>query len=156
MIKILRHEERYMYYFRKAQTSKLKKLFIVLQLICGRRYGIEIGIDAKIGTGFHMVHPCNITVSGLAVVGDNCIMLKGSTIGVVNGDWEHWGAPIIGNCVYIGLNSTVIGKIRIGDDVLIAPNTLVNQDVPSHSVVIGNPMQVHHKEQATRYYINDK
>ena len=43
--------------------------------------------------------------------------------------------------------------IQIGNDVLIAPNTLVNRDVPDHSVVIGNPMQIHHKENATQYYI---
>ena len=46
-------------------------------------------------------------------------------------------------------NSTVVGNITIGNDVLIAPNTFVNFDVPDHSIVIGNPASIHHKENAT-------
>ena len=63
------------------------------------------------------------------------------------------GAPIIGNRVFLGINSTVVGKITIGDDVLIAPNSYVNCDVPSHSVVIGNPCKIIHKDNATDGYV---
>ena len=55
---------------------------------------------------------------------------------------------------FVGIYATVVGNIRIGDDVLIAPNSYVNVDVPQHSVVIGNPAVVHHKENATEGYIN--
>lgn len=41
------------------------------------------------------------------------------------------GAPGIGNEVWIGINAAIVGKITIGDDVLIAPNSYVNCDVPS-------------------------
>lgn len=58
------------------------------------------------------------------------------------------GSPHIGNNVYIGINATVVGNVHIGSDVLIAPNSYVNFDVPDHSVVIGNPAVVHHKENA--------
>lgn len=44
----------------------------------------------------------------------------------------------IGNRVWIGINAAIVGGITIGDDVLIAPNSFVNQDIPSHSVVFGN------------------
>ena len=63
------------------------------------------------------------------------------------------GSPVIGNCVFIGINATVVGNIRIGNDVLIAPNSFVNIDVPDHSVVIGNPAVVHSKENATGNYV---
>ena len=46
--------------------------------------------------------------------------------------------PTIGNDVWIGVNATIVGKVSIGDDVLIAPNAFVNCDIPSHSVVFGN------------------
>ena len=49
----------------------------------------------------------------------------------------------------IRTNSTVVGKIKIGNDVLIAPNTFVNFDVPDHSIVIGNPARVIHRDNAT-------
>lgn len=55
----------------------------------------------------------------------------------------------------IGINSTIVGNIHIGKDVLIAPNTYVNFDVPDHSIVIGNPASIHYKEGATEKYIGE-
>ena len=81
-------------------------------------------------------------------------MMKGSTIGLSEG--KHKGAPTIGDCVYIGINAVVIGKITIGNDVMIAPNTMVNCDVPDHSIVIGNPCKIIHRENATAEYLNYK
>ena len=66
------------------------------------------------------------------------------------------GAPIIGNEVWIGVNSTIVGKIKIGDDVLIAPNSYINCDIPSHSIVIGNPCKVYNKNDSTEGYINNR
>ena len=66
------------------------------------------------------------------------------------------GAPTIGDKVYIGINSTIIGKVNIGNDVLIAPNTFVNCDVPSHSIVLGNPCKIIHRDNATEDFINFK
>ena len=63
------------------------------------------------------------------------------------------GSPTIGNCVYIGVNATLVGNIHIGNDVLIAPNSYINFNVPDHSVVIGNPGIIHHKENATEKYV---
>jgi serine O-acetyltransferase len=64
--------------------------------------------------------------------------------------------PTIGNSVWIGVNATFVGKITIGDDVLIALNTFVNCDDPSHSIVYGNPCVIKHRENATEEYINRK
>lgn len=98
-----------------------------------------------------MIHPYNITISPFAIIGKNVNILKGATIGISQGKYS--GAPVIGDSVYVGLNATVIGGIKVGDDVLIAPNTLVNCDIPSHSIVIGNPCKIIHKENATEQYI---
>lgn len=64
------------------------------------------------------------------------------------------GTPVIGNEVWIGINAAIVGKVTIGDDVLIAPNSYVNCDVPSHSIVFGNPCIIKHRENATEGYIN--
>lgn len=62
--------------------------------------------------------------------------------------------PVIGNNVYLGINSTIVGNISIGNDVLIAPNTFINFDVPDQSVVLGNPGMVHPRNEATVGYVN--
>ena len=48
-----------------------------------------------------------------------------------------------------------MGKVIIGDDVMIAPNSFVNVDVPSHSVVFGNPCVIKHRDWATEGYVNN-
>ena len=58
--------------------------------------------------------------------------------------------------MWIGTNAVIVGKITIGDDVMIAPNAFVNFDVPSHSIVVGNPGKVSHKDNATEFYINNE
>lgn len=151
---IFQHRLRYMVYFRYSQTtnSKLIKLFCEYKLfrLC-RKYGLEIKTNTNIGKGFVMCHPYNITISPYANLGNNINIMKGATIGLSNG--KKKGAPTIGNSVYIGLNSTIIGGITIGDDVLIAPNTFINEDIPSHSIVIGNPCKIIPKQNATKEYL---
>lgn len=53
--------------------------------------------------------------------------------------------PTIGNEVWIGVNATIVGKVSIRDDVLIAPNAFVNCDIPYHSVDFGNPCIIKHE-----------
>lgn len=151
---IFQHRLRYMIYFRYAQSTKSKvvKLFCDYKLYrLSRKYGIEIKSNTKIGEGFVMCHPYNITISPYAEIGRNVNIMKGATIGLSGG--KRKGAPKIGDCVYIGLNASIVGGITIGDDVMIAPNAFVNQDVPSHSIVIGNPCKIISKQDATKEYI---
>lgn len=150
---------RFVVYFRnyqKASNRVSKFIWRYALLRLNRKYGLEISPKAQIGKGLVLAHPHCITVSEFAKIGNNCNLAKGSTVGANAGTYETWGAPTIGNKVHIGINSTVVGRIIIGDDVLIAPNTLVNRDVPSHSIVIGNPMKIIPRENATQYYINDR
>ena len=117
-----------------------------------KKYGIEISEKANIGRGLYLGHAYNITVAGGVTLGNNVNLHKGCTIGMENRG-KRKGCPTIGNCVAVGINSTIIGNIKIGNDVMIAPNSFVNFDVPDHSVVIGNPAVIHHKENATQGYI---
>ena len=117
-------------------------------------YHCEIS-SRNIGPGLYIGHPYGITVNPNAVIGANCNIHKGVTIGQENRG-KRKGAPKIGNEVWIGVNATIVGKITIGDDVLIAPNSYINCDVPSHSIVFGNPCVIRHKDNATEGYINSK
>lgn len=118
-------------------------------------YHVEISDSVKIGKGLYIGHPYGITINPKAILGENVNIHKGVTIGQENRG-KRKGAPIIGDCVWIGVNSTIVGRITIGDDVLIAPNTYVNCDIPSHSVVFGNPCVIKHRDNATENYINNK
>lgn len=57
---------------------------------------------------------------------------------------EHTkGKPItIGNNVWIGANSTILPEVSIGNNVIIGANSLVNKDIPSNSIAVGNPCKV--------------
>ena len=118
------------------------------------KLGIELHRTTRIGKGLYLGHARNITINPKAVIGDNCNLHKGVTIGQENRGARK-GAPTIGNKVWIGVNATVVGNIMIGDDVLIAPNCYVNCDIPSHSVVLGNPCIIKHRDEATEGYINN-
>lgn len=100
-------------------------------------------------------HAYCITINANAQLGRNCNIHKGVTIGQENRG-ERKGCPTIGDEVWIGINTTIVGNIKIGNDVLIAPNLYVNCDIPDHSVVFGNPCIIKHKENATEGYINNK
>lgn len=117
-----------------------------------RKFGLEISTKATIGKGLYLGHPYNITVAEGVQMGQNVNLHKGCTIGRTNRG--NAGVPKIGDCVFVGINATVVGNIEIGDDVLIAPNSYVNVNVPSHSIVIGNPATIHHRDNATEGYVN--
>lgn len=146
-------------YFRKLQSSNKKgKMWIVYKLLykCySQQNAIEIGENTSIGEGLYFGHPYCITINSKAVIGKNCNIHKGVTIGQENRGLRK-GAPSIGNEVWIGVNSTIVGNIVIGDDVLIAANSFVNIDVPSHSIVYGNPCMIKSEPYATEGYINRK
>lgn len=118
------------------------------------KYGLDIPYSTEIGKGLYLGHAFNITVNSNAVIGNNCNLHKGCLIGQENRG-KRKGAPILGNCVWVGINASIVGKVKIGDDVLIAPNTYVNCDVPSHSIVFGNPCIIKHRLNATQGYINN-
>lgn len=154
---LFQHRTRFMFYYRLGNQTKCK----LLRFFCkyklfrfSRKFGIEIHLETKIGYGFIMGHPYNITISPEAIIGRNVNIIKGATIGASGGKYP--GSPVIGDCVYIGLNSTVLGGITVGDNVMIAPNTFVNRDVPSNCIVVGNPCTVIPKQNATREYIYHK
>jgi serine O-acetyltransferase len=116
------------------------------------RYGFQIEVETKIGKGLYVGHFGTIVVNGKVEIGENCNLNHSITIGQANRGKKK-GAPILGNRVWIGTGPVIVGKITIGDDVLIAPNSYVNADVPSHSIVIGNPAKIISRENATQDYV---
>lgn len=149
---------RFLFWLRLAQSTRVSLVRLVCRVVLryySTHYGLEIPWDVRIGDGLYLGHAFNITINSKVVIGANCNIHKGVTIGQENRG-QRKGCPVIGSCVWIGVGAVVVGRITVGDDVLIAPNSYVNRDIPSHSIVVGNPCVIHPRENATEGYINDK
>ena len=145
---------RHLYHYRKLRNNRKNLFHKIMLYITSKNSGLELAPSTELGDGALFLHSYGITFNGQAKVGKNLTMLKGSTIGNIRCG-KRIGVPVVGDNVYIGLNSTGVGNIKIGNNVLIAPNSFVNFDVPDNSVVIGNPAVIHKKENATEGYITN-
>jgi serine O-acetyltransferase len=105
------------------------------------KFGIQIGYEVEMGSGFYIGHFGTIIISSSAVVGNNCNISQGVTIGRTN-QGERAGAPTIGDNVYIGPGAKVFGNIKIGDNVAIGANAVVTKDVDPGVVVAGVPARI--------------
>jgi serine O-acetyltransferase len=115
--------------------------FRLLHRRCAYKFGFQIPVITQIGSGFYIGHFGTIIISPMAKLGKNCNIAPGVTIGRI-GLGKKKGTPIIGDYVWIGTNSLIVGGITIGSNVLIAPGAFVNFDVPENSLVIGNPGKI--------------
>jgi serine acetyltransferase/glycosyltransferase involved in cell wall biosynthesis len=103
--------------------------------------GIQIPFSAKIGPGFYIGHFGCIFVGKDAIIGENCNISQGVTIGQ-GGRGGNQKTPVIGNRVYIGPGAKLFGEIRIGNDVAIGANSVVTKDLPDNAVAVGVPAEI--------------
>ena len=148
-------EIKYISALRKANMCKFLplKVFYTLRLMhLSHKTQIQIPVRTRIGEGFYIGHLGRVIIHPDAILGKNINIGTGVTIGIENrGDRK--GTPKISDNCWIGTNAVIVGNVKIGRDVLIAPLTFVNFDVPDHSIVIGNPGRIIPKENATADYI---
>ncbi|WPO90746.1 serine O-acetyltransferase [Chryseobacterium sp. HR92] len=149
----------FVYILRKAQKYQENPLLNIFWRIVLRHYQIKYGFqiypETQIGEGFYLGHWGSLVINPKTVIGKNCNIAQGVTIGQQNRG-KNEGSPIIGDEVWIGTNAVIVGAITIGNNVLIVPNSYVNFDVPPNSVVIGNPAKIIPTPNATMDYINRK
>lgn len=149
---------RYILLLRKvAESRKFTPKWILYSFLKNRysyKYGFQIPSTTEIGEGFYIGHCGPIVINGKAKIGKNCNITHNVTIGQANRG-KLKGCPVIGNNVWIGTGSVIVGKISIGSNVLIAPNSFVNIDVPENSLVMGNPCKIVRKDNPCEGYINN-
>ncbi len=96
--------------------------------------------SCKIGKGSKFAYGgIAVVIHSRAVVGENCLIGQGVTIGGKSGWYE---VPVIGNNVIINAGAKIIGPVRIGNNVEIGASTVVVKDVPSNCVVAGIPARI--------------
>jgi serine O-acetyltransferase len=117
-----------------------RKLYGALNLVSANLFKIWVPSEVTVGDAFHIIHAeGSLSIHPNVVIGDRLGVMHNVTIGTNMGE----GVPTIGNDVFIGVNSTVLGRIRVGDRVRIAANTAVTSDVPSDSIVVGSPARIY-------------
>ena len=103
--------------------------------------GVEIHPGAKIGERVFIDHGMGIVIGETAEVGDNVTMYQGVTLG---GTGKEKGKrhPTVGNGVVIGTGARVLGPIVVGDYAKIGAGSVVLNNVPTHTTVVGVPGRV--------------
>jgi serine O-acetyltransferase len=115
--------------------------YIILNKLVEIFCGICIGGTASIGRRLSIEHHGCIVIHGAAVIGDDCLIRHGVTIGNT-GFEDPFGAPVIGSRVQFGAGAKVLGRVRVGNDVIIGANAVVVRDVPDNAIVGGVPARV--------------
>jgi len=105
------------------------------------RYGIELPYSAVLGRRVIIEHQSCIVIHGSCVIGDDCIIRQGVTLGNRYTE-KPFEAPVLGKHVNVGAGAKILGKVQIGDHAQIGANAVVLQDVPANYAAVGIPARL--------------
>jgi serine O-acetyltransferase len=105
---------------------------------------VQIPSSVRISPGLLIPHTGYIVLNSRSSPGANCTLTQGVTLGHAGGGGnpDLTGAPVLGDRVYVGPGTAVIGRIEVGDDALVGVGAVVTRAVPPRGVVAGNPARV--------------
>jgi serine O-acetyltransferase len=130
-----------------------KSIFLIVNRAVEAFTGISIAPRAHIGPGLHINHFGGVIIGEGVVMGSNCNLSHGVTLGV-SGRVER-GSPHLGDRVFIGPGAKAFGNITIGDDAAIGANAVVTKSVPERSVSVGVPARTISSKGSFDYIIYD-
>jgi serine acetyltransferase len=114
-------------------------ILVVAKIILAWISTVDICLRAQIGPGLRLDHAYNVRISHLAIIGKNCVIRNGNTIG----SWaREEGRPTLGDNVQVGTGAIIIGNVKIGDQARIGAGAIVVKDVPAGATAVGNPARV--------------
>ena len=152
---------RYIFWMRTARLLRsntlTKHTIYPFSLLIMRHFSFQLGISiplmTNVSSGLMIYHFGGIVVNGNSVIGKNCTLSHGVTIGhTLRGTRK--GSPVIGDNVFIAPGAKIIGAIHIGSNVAIGTNSVVTKDVPDNAVVVGIPAKVVSNSGSSEYVNN--
>ena len=104
--------------------------------------GIEIHPGATIGRRVFIDHGFGVVIGETAVIGDDCTIYQGVTLGgtsLAKGAKRH---PTLGRGAIIGAGAKVLGGFTVGDGAKVGSNAVVTKEVPAGATAVGNPARI--------------
>lgn len=130
--------------YRIAHWFYKRKNFTTARIIsqwARSKTGIEIHPGATIGKGLFIDHGMGVVIGETAVIGDNCLLYQGVTLGGTGKD-KGKRHPTLGNNVLVGAGAKVLGPFTVGNNVKIAANAVVLNAIPDNCTAVGVPAHV--------------
>lgn len=130
--------------YRRANWLYRHKLYFLARFVsqrCRNKTGIEIHPAAQIGKGLFIDHGMGVVIGETTVIGDNCTLYQGVTLGGTGKD-KGKRHPTIGNNVTIGSGAKVLGPFTVGENSKIAAGAVVLSEVPPNSTCVGVPGRI--------------
>lgn len=138
--KLLRKTE----YYRNCRKDILGKIIYLCYRAKLERESQRLGLAIPcnvFGKGLRIVHYGSVTVNKGCKVGKNCRIYNNTVLGTAGAGFGG-GCPTIGDNVFIGTNSCVLGNVKVGNNVVIAAGAVVVHDVPDNVTVAGIPARI--------------
>ena len=131
-------------YYRVAHRLYLGKHYFLARWISQRsvrKTGIEIHPGATIGKGLFIDHGTGVVIGETAILGDNVTLFQGVTLGG-NGKEKGKRHPTLGDNVMVSAGAKILGSFTIGENSKIGAGSVVLQEVPPNSTVVGVPGRI--------------
>ncbi len=130
--------------YRRAHFFYEHKMYFLARYISQRavkKTNIEIHPGAQIGRRFFIDHGTGVVIGETAIIGDDCTIYQGVTLGGTGKDHgkRH---PTLGNNVLIGCGAKVLGPFKIGDNSNVAAGSVVLSEIPENATAVGSPARV--------------
>lgn len=132
------------YKYRIAHKFFIKGHYFIARYIsqhAARKTGIEIHPGAEIGKGFFIDHGNGVVIGETTIIGDNVTLYQGVTLG---GTGKEQGKrhPTLEDNVMVGAGAKILGSFTIGENSKIGAGSVVLEEVPANSIVVGVPGRV--------------
>lgn len=125
----------------KLARAPFSVTYRAMERFCRNVYGIELPYSAQVGRRVVIEHQGDIVVHGASVIGDECVLRQGVTLGARDVESAH-RAPVLERGVDVGAGAKILGDITVGANAHVGANAVVLSDVPAHGLAVGVPARV--------------